>query len=713
MNPGNDVRKFVRARRLLAATLDNQRAIFGEISRNWIKSEVEQKIRISEIPPVMRYHDGVKLDRIECPPIYNKEKPSSVKKREPRINTNRLPKAESIIAAHILAGTILYGTRLYGAGPPAPDKEVPPKNLDSKSLEPKTLDNDIIIAAMICDTIGYKDRCSALLPEEFKLIDDDYILDEFGEGVLRHIHRLRKHLKAFDQALEKGETSQLKIPPEYANAIAAKKAGILRLTARLAGDGIFGKLDDAKRDELRKGGIDPGEPNAVFPERQFLEHDYKAAKAAVNLKGVDKETVKQPIEEVLLRSVDNVLRYGIPLDQLIGRFGTGVHNVHITLPLMERYSPINRKTADGSIDQRDEIEGPFALGTLHITSLEVTRYLHKARRKGIGTGAGHSFMVAAGLESLIGSELNVSIIAGADCHDVVEDGGLDVSGYNQTLDLFAARFGSPLAALVAEVTDSITKSDGPRKAEAFLGLSCLPFAKDVYNIGKLDELRIQATNPDVPYTLSGVFIKVVDTGITHEEGIRDPDMMTGPWRHSGARIFWDQYSKGNIMRPLLQRLSIEIQLSQTDPFYYKKDGAVPQAFIRRIKTLLNWSFDVADQYMVQSLCILAWEYKLTEKQRHDLLRAFTNDSRNQAGFEAFLNALLDDDRLDTMVRERGFAATYRLNKDKSVERDLAKLAAYRDSALWRQATRQKLGLNPLSEKGLNDVIHLYDLVTGS
>jgi hypothetical protein len=64
MKISDNARKFVRARRLLAATLYNHRAIFGEVSREWIKSEVEQKIKISEVPAAIRHHDGVKLENI-------------------------------------------------------------------------------------------------------------------------------------------------------------------------------------------------------------------------------------------------------------------------------------------------------------------------------------------------------------------------------------------------------------------------------------------------------------------------------------------------------------------------------------------------------------------------------------------------------------------------------------------------------------------------
>ena len=42
--------KLLRSYNLLASTIDDQRAIIGTISRDWVKSEIEKNIRISEIP---------------------------------------------------------------------------------------------------------------------------------------------------------------------------------------------------------------------------------------------------------------------------------------------------------------------------------------------------------------------------------------------------------------------------------------------------------------------------------------------------------------------------------------------------------------------------------------------------------------------------------------------------------------------------------------
>jgi hypothetical protein len=392
----------------------------------------------------------------------------------------------------------------------------------------------------------------------------------------------------------------------------------------------------------------------------------------------------------------------------VGRFGAAIHQFHTILPLMYRYSPNNRRTAAVG-DRVVEVEGPYALATLHVTGLEATRYLHKTRRKGNGTAAAHSFVVAARAERALHRAQGVPIIAGSDCHDVVEDGGLVVTGYDQSLELFASRFGSPLAALVSEVTDSITKSDGPKKAAAFLEQPHLRFPEEIYNVGQFEELKAVATDPEVPYTIAGVVIKLADTGTTQDEGIRDPDMLTGVWRHSGARISWDQYGKGNIVRPLIERLAVELELSETDPYYFRKPGALPRELVPRMKELLGWSLIVTDHYMVQNLTILCDEYGLDEPARRDFLARFLDGEIDREQFRAYLDERLDDRRLAPKVRERGLAASYHVISRGEVERRLSKLLDYRDSALWRAQLRRRLGLSSPSQKSMDDVVRLYDL----
>lgn len=679
----DDVTKLVRARYLLAATLDDHRAIIGPVSREWIRSETERRVPVSQLPEVLRQHPAAMGDD---------GTPAG------RLNTNRLPKLEPLINAYVLVGAILYGARLYGAGTADADEGV----------QFREIENDLIIAAMIHATLGNQDRHSALLPEARRTVDEGYVEEMFGPEVLRHLGELQRHLAAFDKAQIAGGSAELVIPTAYANAIAALKVGLLRLAARAAGDRIFGLLDEAKRAELTQRGVDLGEPGEIFPERRQMARAFAVARAAMALPGIDIETIRVPVEDQLLRNVGYVLDGAVPPSHLVGRYGAAVHHFHAALPLMYRYSPVNRRVALGEGPISHEVEGPYALGTLHLTGLEVTRYFPNVRRKGFYTGAAHSFVVTSRAESVIRGHRSVPMLAGCDCHDVVEDGGLSVTGYDQSLELLAARFGAPLGALVAEVTDSITRSDGPTKAAAFLDQPILVLADELYNVGQYDELRAVATDPDVPYSLAGAVIKLADTGTTHEEGLLDPDLMDGMWRHSGARVYWDLYAKGAIIQPLWERLATEIRLSQTDPFYHRRPGALPAYTIQRLTELVAWSLGMADMYAVQNLALLAREYGLADGGRQALIDHFLADDVAETEFAALLDARLDDDRLDPEVRRRGLAASYRLLLDGTTERDLDKLLAYRRAAARRRALRRELGLPPPPAEQLGDAVRRLD-----
>jgi hypothetical protein len=318
-------------------------------------------------------------------------------------------------------------------------------------------------------------------------------------------------------------------------------------------------------------------------------------------------------------------------------------------------------------------------------------------------------LVAAQVARAAVGRRGVVALAGADCHDLVEDGGLAVTGYDHTLEMFASRFGAPLAALVAEVTDSMTKSDGPAKAATFCAQPQIPVPETAYDVGQFGELRAVATRPDVPYTVTGAVIKIADTGVTQDEGTRDPDMMSGVWRHSGARVNWDLTSKGEIVRPLLERLVLEVELSRMDPFYAKRPGCLPFDEIEGLRDLIAWFLETSELYLVLNLTILASEYRLDEDARRALIAEFKEPTRKREECGAWLDALLDDARLPPLVRERGLAATYRVLRRDAVVRDLTPLLNYRDAAIRRAAIRRSLALPPLSPVRLDEVARLYAL----
>jgi len=633
-----ELRWVIRARRLLAAAVDDHRAIAGPVSAAWLLAEAERQIPWERLPPVLQERF---LPPTGAPPR--------------AIPSNWLPKLEPSLNAHVLAGVILMGPRMFGS---------------------EVVDLVRVVAAMIHGTFGLRDRASAFLPAHYRTVDEAYLREEFGEEVLDGVLALREQLALFDAG------GSLSLAPADACVLAAVKAAQLRLTARAAGDAIFSTLSDAQRDELSDRGIDPAD------ERPHLERDHQAARAALELPGVD-PAIRGPVGDVLLRSVEHVLIHGTPARELVGRYGSAIHNFHCALPVWEHYSPIVRRTARTGGGEIVEVSGPFALPTLFVTSLEVTRYLHNVRRKGGRTGAGHSFLVSSRVERLLGTHVTVPLVAGSDCHDVVEDGGYTVAGYDQDLELFAGRFGGPLAALVAEVTDSFTKEDGPAKAATTVLHPLLRPMEAVYNLGQLAELRARATDPEVPFTLEGILLKVADFGVTQEEGLHCPDLMRGVWAHTGARMTWDLWSKGRIVQPLLARLRLEVRTG----------GDLPPTLRECLRWVLVWSFDTADLYLVQNLAILAGEYRLERAERDALFRGFLED-----GAPLDLDLWLDEARLDPEVRRRGLSATHRLVPGGPPLRDLGRLHRYAESAAWRRQVRRELALPPLPAEQVTEVL---------
>ena len=632
------LRWVIRARRLLAVAVDDHRAIAGAVSEDWLLAEAERLIPWERLPPVLqdRFHPPA------GPP--------------PRtVPSNWLPKLEPSLNGHVLAGVLLMGPRVFGS---------------------TLVDLERIVAAMVHETFGLRDRASAFLPARHRPIDEAYLREEFGEEITHRVLALREQLTLFDAG------RSLSLDPADACVLAAVKAARLRLTARAAGDAVFSTLSEAQCAELRGRGIDPGD------ERPYLERDYQAARAALDLPGVH-GAIRGPVGDVLLRSVEHVLVHGTPARELVGRYGSAIHNFHCALPVWEHYSPIIRRTARTAAGETVEISGPYALPTLFVTSLEVTRYLHNVRRKGGRTGAGHSFLVSSRIERLLGPHVSVPLVAASDCHDVVEDGSYTVAGYDQDLELFAGRFGAPLAALVAEVTDSFTKEDGPAKAATTVLHPLLRPMESAYNLGQLAELRARATDPEVPFTLEGILLKVADFGVTQEEGLHCPDLMRGVWAHTGARMTWDLWSKGRIVQPLLARLRLEVRTG----------GDLPPTLRECLRWVLVWSFDTADLYLAQNLAILAGEHRLAPGVREALFRGFLED-----GAPLDLDRWLDEARLDPDVRRKGLAATHRLVPGGPPVRDLTRLLRYAESAAWRRQVRQELSLPPLPPARVAEVL---------
>ena len=670
--PLTDLVKLVRAYGVLAGTCDNQRAVIGQVSRDWQAREVEQYVPLASLPEAF-FHTRGGRDMLAAELFPDEDiDPESIDigaldvatlGKECQINTNRLPKLETTIHIAVLAANLLLGVRLYGDH----GKGVP------------AITHDLIIATMLLETLGKEHRYSALSSHDFEIVDDTYIFSWFGDSVASLVQQLNSYVKEFETALI--ERNPLPEPPSpaIANATASLMAGRLRLTARAAGDQVIYFLDDARRQELRDAGVDV---NAPFPERPYLLHDYDRAVSAFQLPGVDHYALREPVRNTLMIAVSDSLKVGSKRSRLSGPRGKAIHELHINLPVMEYYV--------GS-------EAPNSIETVHIASFEMMRTLEKGRRKSPGTMTAHAFRIASLSEKVLGRALEPMIISLALLHDIVEDGSLRVTGFGHSLRRVQFRFGGPMAAMVSELTDSSVVTAGASKARKTLEHPHLLMPQAQYDTGRFQRMELKPTEESVPYTLSGIVIKLIDTVVSMEEGLRDPDIMPSYWRHSAARIHWIQNRRGEIIYPLLERLLRELKESQIDPRKYK--ARPHHVNIVRLKaglSLIEMVMSYLDLYATQNLALLAWEYDLSEEHRHILIDLFFDKNVDNEQFvERALNGVLTDDNLAKSISSGRIECcdhNVLFKKEASIgdDWDLGTLLDYRDAARRRQDIRREL-----------------------
>ncbi len=672
--PLTDLVKLVRAYGVLAGTGDMDRVIAGELSRRWIAREVEHLVPLSTLPAeLFNTQRGRDLLAAEIfsnqdidPETINPEKLDiGTVGRDCLINTNRLPKLEPSIHAAILAANMLLGVRLYG----------------NHGLGMPGMTHDMIVATMLQGTLGKPYRYSAISSEDHEIIDDSYIFSWFGDAVAANVRTLDDYLQRFESAIEKGETPDDPPSSEIASAVAAIEASRLRLTARAAGDQIISFLDSEGRAELARNGVDV---KSDFPERPFLEQDYARTGIAFGLVGVDHYALREPLRNTLIMAVRDALEDPDKRERLSGRRGKAVHEVHMNLPVMEYYVAA---------------DNPNSIETVHLASLEMMRSLEKGRRKSLSTMSAHAFRISAIAERVLGRALEPLIVTLALLHDVVEDGSLRVTGYGHSLRKIQFRFGAPIAAMVSELTDSNVHTDGINKAAITLSHPHLLPPQAQYNFSGFTQYNLKPTEADLPYTLSGIVIKLLDTVVSLEEGIRDPELMTGHWRNSGARIFWAERMRGAIVYPLIERLLLEFKASQIDPKYYRRPHSVNSVRLRAGMALLDTTMMYLDLYVTQNLAIVALEFGLDAVQRDTLISLFNDPNVDDRQFEArVLVDLLKDEKLQASIRKgvlECIAHTTLYNKDAtdSSARDETTFVSYRASALRRQAIRRELQLD--------------------
>jgi len=672
--PLTDLVKLVRAYGVLAGTADMDRVIAGQLSRRWLACEVEHVVPLSSLPKkLFATQRGRDLLAAE---IYRNQDidPETIDPGkidiaavggDCLINTNRLPKLEPSIHAAVLAANMLLGVRLYG----------------NHGQGMPSMTHDLIVATMLQGAIGRPYRYSPITSSDHEYIDDSYLSTWFGDDVAAYASQLSTYLEQFENAIAENKLPEPAPTAEIATAVAAIEASRLRLTARAAGDQVISFLDAEGLAELAEVGVDV---DSDFPERPFLEQDFSRTQTAFGLSGVDHYALREPLRNTLLMSVRDALDDPEKRERLSGRRGKAVHEVHMNLPIMEYYVAA---------------DNPNSIETVHLASLEMMRSLEKGRRKSLSTMSAHSFRIAAIAERVLGRALEPLIVTLAMLHDVVEDGSLRVTGYGHSLRKIQFRFGGPMAAMVSELTDSNVPTDGVDKAAITLSHPHLMPPQAQYNFNSFSQTEIKPTEADLPYTLSGIVIKLLDTVVSLEEGIRDPELMTGHWRNSGARIFWAERVRGAIVHPLMERLLLELKASQIDPKYYRRPHSVNSVRLRAGMALLDTAMMYLDLYATQNLAILALEYGLSPLQRDTLIGLFNDPNVDDEQFRTrVLEDLLIDEQLkqsvETGVLDRiGHSTLFCKDASFDSSRDESTFIAYRTSALRRQAVRRELQLD--------------------
>ncbi len=678
--PLTDLVKLVRAYGVLTGTSDRERVIAGRLSKRWIATEVEHFVPLNSLPPpLFRTARGRDLLAAE---LFARQDidPESIDVdsldidalgANRWINTNRLPKLEPIINAAVLTANILLGVRLYG----------------NHGNGMPIITHDLIVAAMLQDTLGKNCQYSPITVGDHEMIDEAYIFSWFGDSVANDVHVLAEYLAAFEAAVG----ARVDPPPApskaMATAVAAIQASRLRLTARAAGDQVISFLDEAGREELTALGIDV---NSDFPELPYLVRDYERTVAAFALSGVDHYALREPLRNTLLMAVRDTLDDPKKRERLSGRRGKAVHEVHMNLPVMEYFVVA---------------EAPNSIETVHIASLEMMRSLEKGRRKSLSTMSGHAFRISAIAERTLGRALEPLIVTLAMLHDVVEDGSLRVTGYGHSLRKIQFRFGGPIAAMVSELTDSHVNTAGALKARLTLKQPHLLLPQAQYNVDRYTEMQPTPTRAEEPYTLAGIVIKLLDTVVSLEEGIRHPELMSSYWRYSGARIYWIERVRGAIVTPLLERLLIETRASRL-PTYSTRPHHVNTVRLRAGLALLETVMAYQDLYATQNLAILAREYQLDVFERQLLIDLFFDANLDPERFRALvLDELLDDRRLVDSVAKGllpvlGFSALYTKGSKQGSPRDESTFLRYRKNCLRRKKIRMELGIDS-AEKTAN------------
>jgi hypothetical protein len=707
--------KLYRAFELLGDTLNTERSILGAFSEKankvWAQAEQEQSLPLSDIAELQDIN-GVKSYNPKIPMhpdvwrelarMYPKlATGEALDARKDKFNSNILPKIGSAINEAILEVGMTYGARI---------------NADGKYDESRSaIADDVIIATTIYKTVGKTLKSLQLDEGKTQKVDDKVVRERFGDAVLEKLHGLQDAMKSFDDAMGSktdGEKQALlqSIDPAYTNAVLAIKSAELKEVVRIKSYRVLEAIEgythvppkdhDVIKKELaaKLSALGLDSENPALAQDELLAKKQKEVKAALTLNGLEK-AVSDPVRNRQVAIVDQVLAGAMDASRMVGYEGPEGNRNGQALAMFHRDLPVMNFAVKGQEN---------ANATLIKALMEASRYHHNGYRKGNNSIIGHLTQTFSTGSRGLGEALRPIVATILVLHDLAEDGGPEVAGLNNSLSMIRDRFSPLVAELVADLTDAADKKtsheQGAEKARKTLASENFVFA-DIDPRWTNPERPLEPTNPDRPYALTNAGPKIADRRSTMTEMLRDPEAMSGYSANSGWRLGWRLGSKG-FVDDVVAHITDQVQKFDRNP-----DGFVlPAATVKERKSLIEGlrnslqdEYKVDDLFMVQNLTIIADEFGLSENERKQFIRSFTNPDMPWLEFkETVLDPILTDERIKDQVAEgktpgMDYSTMYKRaeKRGESPVRSDDNLHKYRDSFMRRLEMRQQIGVPPL------------------
>jgi hypothetical protein len=551
------------------------------------------------------------------------------------------------------------------------------------------------------------------------VVDETYIREKFGDAVLGHVMGLREAKASFEVAVASKKTPV--VPEQYANALTAIYAAELQESARTAGYGLLTTMDIQKQHELKLKGADTGPEG----EKALVARDTKLLEAALALPGVNEACIAAPIKTTLLSAAKGYLDGKEAAENLVGWEGAGrgkaVAQLHNALPI-----------SSAKLQGNENL-----LEALYRTALEVKRYHANGQRKGAESIIGHLGDTLSHGSEALGEHLRPIVGVVLLMHDLVEDGGKAVAGFDHTLEKLSKDFSALTAQMIADMTDRDDAKDshraGKNKALNTVEDGGFVFADSGTKQGYTDpNAPLAATPENRGYSLTTAGPKIADRQSTMNELLFDPQMVKGEWlAKSGARIGWFVDNKGFVDQ-LVGHIAGQVrdyEKNVVNPDTVLQSGHRAGDLMPGLKRFVANEMKTADQFMVQTLTILADEFKLDEAGRQKLVAAFVDPSMTREQFEKEIlggpkggeEGLLKDSAIKANREAGGIpslahSSVFKKTRSDPPPRSHEFLLEFREAALHRDHIREVIGIakpDVIKGKEFTDVVRLYDRQMGS